>query len=144
MIKIFRKGKIKLVNKKKTIMVVDDSIEFLKEFQEMLQLSGYKTIGFLSGEAALVSVKKEKPDLILLDLKMNGKSGFDVVEELKADSETENIPIIIVAAFISDKDSDYLIKDCKVKKCIQKPIKPLDIVTEIETTFAEMKKMTNL
>lgn len=105
---------------------------------EILQLSGYETRGFSSGEEALASVKKAQPDLILLDLKMNGKSGFDVAKELKSDPETEDIPVIIVSAFISDKDMVRLLEDCKLKRCLQKPVKPLNIIFQIEDVFSEI------
>ncbi|MEW5895892.1 MAG: response regulator [Candidatus Omnitrophota bacterium] len=118
-------------------MIVDDDKEFLKEFEEMLNLSGYQNRTFPNGEAALKAVKSVQPDLILLDLRMDGKSGFEVVYDLRKDPATHDIPVIAISAFYTNEDCRRLIKEFNVRKVLVKPIKPLDVISEIESVFAD-------
>jgi len=129
-----------IVKKKKTIMLVDDDLEFLEELQVMLNLIGYKTKRFSRGEQALQSIKKVKPDLILLDLKMDGMSGFDFTKALQADPEIKNIPIIIVSAFCSEPNIELLKNIYKIKRIVEKPVKPLDIISKVEAVFSKTNK----
>ena len=66
---------------KNKVMVVDDDIEFLEEIEETLKLSGFDTSVFTNGITALQMAQKIKPDIILLDLKMKEKSGFQVADD---------------------------------------------------------------
>ena len=114
------------------IMIVDDDREFLGQVQEMLELSGYETQVFISGEEALRSVHRMQPDLILLDLKMDGKSGFEVTAELKADDETSHIPIIAMTAFYGENEVGKVIEDYGALCCLRKPIQPSAVISQIE------------
>lgn len=82
----------------KKILVIDDEGDLLKLARTRLEASGYKAITLDSGERVLETAKAEKPDLILLDIVMPGKTGTEVCRELKADKATVNIPVIIFTA----------------------------------------------
>ena len=94
---------------KKRIMIVDDNIEFLEELKEMLVLSGYEAAAFYNGPSALEGAQRFKPDVILLDLKMDGMSGFQVADELKRIPETARTPIIAMTGYYTGKDHTLLI-----------------------------------
>lgn len=117
---------------RKKIMVVDDNKEFLEELTELLTLSDYDTEVFTSGMSALKEADKVKPDLILLDLKMNGKSGFQVAEELKEIPGVASVPIIAMTGYYTEKEHAMLMKVCGIKACLTKPFNPLDVITKIE------------
>lgn len=80
------------------ILVVEDEEDILELIQFNLSKDGYNVTGVLTGEAALEAVKAHRPDLILLDLMLPGIDGLEVAKKVKADPETENIPIIMVTA----------------------------------------------
>jgi CheY-like chemotaxis protein len=122
--------------KRGSIVIVDDDIDFLMQFNEMLHLSGYETKIFNNGEAAIPYVRQGKPNLILLDLNMLGKSGWEVSAELKRDPQTACIPIIIVTGECTQEQAKRLREDYGVRKCILKPFKPLEMISEIENVFA--------
>ncbi len=113
------------------IMVVDDNREFLEELDETLSLSGYETITYRDGESALRNMEKDKPDLVLLDLKMSGKSGFEVAGEINKNRNTKTIPIIAMTGFYTKDEHQILMKICGMEQCLIKPFNPLDVITKI-------------
>ena len=82
----------------KKILLVDDDVDFITITQAQLQKSGFDVEVAYNGEECLEKVTKNNPDLILLDVMMPGKDGFDVCEKLKTDEETKRIPIILLTA----------------------------------------------
>ncbi len=116
--------------KKVKIALVEDERFLLGAMRDKLQREGFDVYTATNGEIGLEVIKKEKPALILLDLIMPIKSGFDVLEELQKDSELKNIPVIILTNLGQESDiqkgkelgaADYLIKaDFKMKEVIAK------------------------
>lgn len=116
---------------KKKIMIVDDNTEFLMSLKETLSLCCYDIIIVDDAVAALDVAIKTKPDLILLDLKMPGKSGFQIAYELKDLKEINQVPIIAITGFLND-DYASLMRICGIQNCITKPFSPLEIIDKIE------------
>jgi len=80
----------------KKILFIEDEAALQKAFSEVLRRADYKVISALDGEIALRLAKSEKPDLILLDLILPKKHGFEVLKELKEDPELKEIPVIVL------------------------------------------------
>lgn len=106
------------MNKIKILLVEDDKI-LTKVLYEELSEAGFEVIQALDGEAGLTMAKSEKPDLILLDLVLPKKQGFDVLEELKNSPLTRSILVIVLTMLGSDEDikkglalgaEDYIVK----------------------------------
>ena len=123
----------------KKIMVVDDDKEFLEELRETLALSGYDLLAVNDATRVLDTAISEKPDVILLDLKMPQKSGFQVADELRHLSEVSHIPIIAMSAYLKDEYAS-LLNICGIKRCLSKPFYPLDVIAEIEEVLAERRE----
>jgi CheY-like chemotaxis protein len=121
----------------KKILLVDDDKEFLEELKEMLALSGYKVMGVADSVAAVNAARVTKPDAILLDLRMQAMSGFEVADKLKSFPETSLIPIIAMTGFYTLKEHAWLMNFCGIKRCIKKPFNPLDVIAEIEQAIKE-------
>ena len=112
------------------VLIVDDVPENLALLHDALDEAGYVVLVATSGESALQSAHKNRPDVILLDALMPGMDGFQLAQALKADFDTQNIPIIfmtgltetesVVAAFASG-GSDY----------VTKPIRPQEVLARI-------------
>lgn len=94
----------------KKIVIAEDDVLLLKFYIKKLEQQGYELISFKSGAGVFDEVKTEKPDLIILDLIMPEKDGFDVLEELNQNAETKKIKTIIISNLGQDSD---------VKKVIQ-------------------------
>jgi two-component system response regulator AdeR len=123
----------------KKIMVVDDNKEFLEELKETLVLSGYDVYALDDASIAMDTATRINPDLILLDLKMPQKSGFQVADELKHFSELSNTPIIAMTGFFKD-DYGPLLNISGIHRCLKKPFNPLDVIAQIEAALQRNNK----
>jgi len=81
---------------KKKILVIEDEVVLQKSMMDFLSEEGFEVFGALDGEAGLQLAKKEKPDLILLDIVLPIKDGFEVLTELKQSDDLKNIPVILL------------------------------------------------
>ncbi|BAL26694.1 response regulator [Azoarcus sp. KH32C] len=81
-----------------SVLIVDDDIRAVDLMAAYLAEPGYTVSRAYSGEEGVTAARRERPDLLVLDLMMPGMSGFEVVEALKRDPATEAIPIIVVTA----------------------------------------------
>ena len=118
--------------RKKKVMVVDDDHEFLNEIKEVLTSSGYEVVVVNNSLLVFDTVVKVRPDVILLDLNMPNKSGFEIASELKYSLLTKQIPIIAISGYLKDEHYISLMEICGIKNRIEKPITPLDIIAKIE------------
>jgi len=87
-----------------SVLVVDDEASLRTMVQVNLAASGYEVIAARRGEEVLALAGAKKPDLVLLDIKMPGMSGWDVLKALKANSRLRDIPVIVMTAFIKDSE----------------------------------------
>lgn len=115
------------------LLLVDDNVDILELLSDLLTELGFDVITARSGEAALLRVEKQDPDLILLDIDMPGISGIEVCRQLKANHETSAIPVIILSGTIEDN----LWKDAQNAGCDRLISKPPD-VEELETTIQDL------
>ncbi len=81
---------------KKTILLIEDDQDQILLYQAKFELEGYAFISAENGQKGLELATKEKPNLILIDLLMAGMGGIEVLEKLKDNPETKNIPAVIV------------------------------------------------
>jgi len=106
-------------DKKAKIMVVEDEEILLTALKEELTGGGYEVEGAVDGEDGLAKVKTFKPQLILLDLVMPKMDGMEMLQKLKADAETRDVPVVIltnlsdyerISEALSLGAMDYLVK----------------------------------
>jgi CheY-like chemotaxis protein len=83
---------------KPLILVVDDVKENRDLLKKILAPEGYQVALAPSGEVALEIIKKDPPDIILLDYMMPGIDGLETCQKLKANNKTRNIPVIFITA----------------------------------------------
>lgn len=89
---------------KKKILIVDDEREIVDNLTMALQMKDYETFVAYDGEEALEITRREKPDLILLDIVMPKLNGYQVCRELKKQEATKNIPVIMLTAKTQESD----------------------------------------
>jgi CheY-like chemotaxis protein len=121
----------------KRILVVDDDREFLQELKETLHLSGYEVDAVNQSVNAVDFALNRKPDLILLDLRMDGLTGFEVIKELRNIPQTARIPIIAMSGYFSEAQDCTLFDFFRIHDCLRKPFNPLDVITFIENKFKD-------
>jgi signal transduction histidine kinase len=118
---------------KKTILVVDDEAPLRKLLREQLEAEGYIVREAKDGWDALTQVRKQSPDLIILDVIMPQISGFDVAAILKNDPETLGIPLIILSIAGEEEKGSRLGAD----KYLTKPIDIEALLKEINLLISE-------
>jgi CheY-like chemotaxis protein len=118
-----------------TILLAEDELFLSRTYENRLTLDGYTVLLAHDGEEAIQLILKDKPALVLLDLIMPKKNGFEVLEIIKQDDSVKHIPIIITSNLGQDSDIekamslgaiDYVIKSNislkdlsqKVKECL--------------------------
>lgn len=116
----------------KKIVVIDDDREFLGELKEMLVSTGYEVLAFSDGKGAVEEIKKAMPDMVFLDLKMEGKDGFQIANELSFMPETAAIPVIAMTGYYTRDEHRFFMRTSGIRDVILKPVNPLDIIQKIE------------
>lgn len=106
------------------ILVVDDNEMNRDMLSRRLKRQGYEVIVAEDGEQALVKIKEQSFDLVLLDIMMPNISGYDVLERLKADTATAHIPIIMISA-VDDLDSVVRCIELGAEDYLFKPFNPV-------------------
>lgn len=119
----------------KKILVVDDDKVFLEELKKTLILNGYDVVGMSESAPALKVARAVNPDIVLLDLKMNEMSGFEIADGLRRMAETSRIPVIAMTGFYTLKEHSWLMNFCDIKKCLKKPFSPEEILSEIKSAL---------
>lgn len=84
-----------------TVLIVDDDVEMRQLLGEELRDLGHDSIYAADGAQALSLVRRERPDLILLDLRLPGSDGFSVLERLRSIADVASIPIIVFSSLRS-------------------------------------------
>jgi DNA-binding response OmpR family regulator len=121
--------------KKPTILVADDDPQILTMLGIRLSKRGYEIIEAADGLQTLSKAREHKPDVVLLDVMMPGKNGWEVAKELRADEELKNVGIVMLTAIgervnemtsplygaddFVDKPFDFEALEKKIKKVIQ-------------------------
>jgi len=89
---------------KKRILIVDDEPDLLEMVQINLEMEGYECLVAYDGFRGFERARKEKPDLIILDVMLPGMNGYKVCRLLKFDEKYKYIPIIMLTAEAHEKD----------------------------------------
>ena len=82
----------------RTILVVEDNQNDRNRLENILSAAGYQVATAGNGDEALASVKRNKPDAILMDVNMPGMDGFAATRALRGDDATKDIPVVLVTA----------------------------------------------
>jgi DNA-binding response OmpR family regulator len=123
--------------KKKKLLIIEDDLVLRDALEEFLISEGFEVSSAIDGEEGIQKISEQKPDLVLLDIVLPKKNGYEVLEEVKANKETANIPIVLLTNLGSAMDVEkalrlgattYLVKaDYKLDEVTQKIKEILDI-----------------
>lgn len=131
-------------DKGKRILIVEDDSSLVKIYKIELEIKGFEVIDAQDGEEGLKKTLEEKPDLILLDIMMPKLNGLDVLEKIRQDENTENIPVIMLTNF----GQEYLVKRAFELKATDYLLKyqttPIEVVRKINSVLEEPTEKTNI
>lgn len=112
------------------ILVVDDSPTERYFLTDILVKNGFSVSTAENGEEALVKVKADKPQLILMDVVMPGQNGFQITRAISKDPETQDVPIIICTSKGQETDRIWGLRQ-GARDYIVKPIDPQELLSKI-------------
>ncbi len=121
------------------ILGVDDDVPIAAFLEDMLSAKGFAVTVASNGPAALELIRKQKPDLVVLDVMMPGMSGFDVCRAIKADPATRDVKVIMATAL---DQLSYVEKAFSAGACdyVIKPIDNQRLLKKIELALAPRPK----
>jgi len=126
------------------ILIVDDTRGNLEVLAEILREQGYRVRPAPSGHLAIRAVRAQRPDLILLDIRMPEMDGYEVCRRIKADDETNDIPIIFISALAETADKleafrvggvDYVTKPFRSEEVLAR----VDVHLKLQRTLEELQ-----
>jgi len=121
------------------ILVVDDEPDIVEIVTFTLESKGHAVVAAGDGAEGIAKVKKEKPELIILDVMMPKMNGMQVVDYLRNKEEYNHIPIIMLTATTqySRKPDEEWRKKVGVEDYISKPFEPLDLVNRVDRVLKD-------
>ena len=114
------------------VLIVDDDENLSAIFETALQRSGLETLFALNGKTGIDKARSEKPDLILLDQVLPDISGNEILKTLKMDSQTQNIPIIILSNFSQEELVKEAIDNGAMDYIFKYQVEPQDLVNKVK------------
>ncbi len=127
------------MQKQTKILVVDDDPDIQASVKSVLESKSYQVVAALDGDEGLRKVVDERPDLIVLDVIMPGKTGFDVCRELKTDPRYHffsEIPVLLLTVYPDDREKAHLSMRegmmMEAEDYLHKPFEPNELLTRVE------------
>ena len=115
-----------------SILVVDDNDLNLALMRDLLASRGYHVVTAMSADAAWQAIRDEHPDLVLLDVIMPGRSGYDLCRELKENAATRLIPVVMVTG-LTDRDDRIRGKEAGADEFLTKPFFPEELFARVKS-----------
>ena len=112
---------------KQRILVVDDDKEVVRLMRAYLEQAGYAVLVAYNGESAMHILRREHPDLVLLDLMLPDRDGWDITRTMRADPTLRHTPIIMLTARIHDTDKIVGL-EMGADDYVTKPYNPREVV----------------
>ncbi len=119
------------------ILCIEDEPEMIELIRLILGRKGFEVSGAAGGEEGIYKVKRDKPDLVLLDLMMPFVDGWEVYQQMKLDDATKDIPVIVVTAKAQSIDKVLGLHIAKVDDYIAKPFSPQELMNSVERVLAK-------
>jgi len=121
----------------KKILAVDDEKNIVRLVQINLERQGYEVITANDGKEALEKVDSERPDLVVLDVMMPYMDGFEVLQNLRRNPSTREIPVIMLTAKAQDQDV-FKGWQSGVDCYLTKPFNPMELVSFVKRIFSSL------
>jgi len=127
---------------KRRILCIEDEPEMIDLIRLILERRGFEVLGAVGGQEGLDTVRREKPDLVLLDLMMPDVDGWEVYRQMKADEELKGIPVVVVTAKAQSIDKVLGLHIAKVDDYVTKPFGPGDLLESVDRVFEKQGAST--
>jgi len=134
-------GQEETLNKpSKKLAYIEDEAEMIDLVRLILGRRGYTVLGATGGREGLELVRREHPDLVLLDLMMPDMDGWDVYHQIRSEDTTRDIPVIVITAKAQNIDKILGLRIAKVEDYISKPFSPQELMERVDQVLAKQGK----
>ena len=123
------------------ILVVDDNPDIMELMKELLATRGYEVVGVTNAAQAEAEIARQAPDMILSDVIMPGKSGYELCRELKENRATRLIPVVLITGLTEREDRLQGI-ECGADDFLHKPIFPEELFARVKSLL-KLKEFTD-
>lgn len=130
-----------MAEEKKKVVCIEDEPEMIDLVKLILGRKGFDLVGAMGGREGLEAVRRVKPDLVLLDLMMPDMDGWEVYQQMKADKELSNIPVIVVTAKAQSIDKVLGLHIAKVDDYVTKPFGPQELLQSVERVLSKQEEV---
>ncbi|MFN8472732.1 MAG: response regulator transcription factor [Anaerolineae bacterium] len=120
-----------------TILVVDDDKQIVRLVRAYLEQAGYQVLVAHDGDTALQSIRRDRPDLIVLDLMLPDKDGWEITRLVRSDPSVARCPIIMLTARVEDTDRIVGL-EMGADDYITKPFNPREVVARVRAVLRRM------
>jgi DNA-binding response OmpR family regulator len=124
------------------ILIVEDDIALYNMYSTELQLRGFEVVNVSNGGQAVDAVRKEKPDLILLDVMLPEKNGLDILEELKQDDELKNYKVVMLTNYGTDENISRAVELGAEDYIMKYNIVPSELSGKVQSIMGEVSNDT--
>lgn len=114
------------------ILLVDDEPSIVKMVGRRLEVEGYEVVVAMDGQEALLKIRDQKPDLIILDLMLPKVNGYEICTTLKNNPQTQQIPVVMFTAKTQNRD-ERLGMECGADAYVRKPFKAQELLEQVQT-----------
>ena len=121
----------------KLVLVVDDEKDIAEIVSELLQGEGYRTAEAYDGRQALEALRRQRPDGVVMDIKMPVLDGLEVIRRARADPALASLPIVVLTATRVVEELEEEFRQLKVRHWITKPFEPEELVRTVAEALKE-------
>ena len=129
-----------MIKQSKRLAYIEDEAEMIDLVRLILGRRGYTVMGANGGREGLELIRKELPDLVLLDLMMPDMDGWDVYHQIKSEELTRDIPVIVITAKALNIDKVLGLRIAKVEDYISKPFSPQELLERVDQVLSKQGK----
>ena len=130
-----------MAEENKKVVCIEDEPEMIDLVKLILGRKGFDLTGAMGGREGLAAVRRIKPDLVLLDLMMPDMDGWEVYQQIKADEELSDIPVIVVTAKAQSIDKVLGLHIAKVDDYVTKPFGPQELLQSVERVLSRKEEL---
>jgi two-component system alkaline phosphatase synthesis response regulator PhoP len=120
------------------ILVVDDDRQIVRLIRAYLEQSGYEVLTAYDGDTALHAIRHDRPDLVVLDLMLPGKDGWEITRILRSDAALAGTPIIMLTARVEDTDKIVGL-ELGADDYVTKPFNPRELVARVRAVLRRVR-----
>jgi CheY-like chemotaxis protein len=117
------------------VLVIDDEMAIVDVVRKVLEWNGYEVVAATDGSRGFAAAQRQSPDAIILDLMMPVMDGFAVLEALRANERTADVPVLVLTAVLSNAVEDRCVS-LGASSYLRKPFDPAELLDALEALTA--------